>query len=184
MESMAETADGFLARQRPLVDQTRRTLEESGIEVVIAGASDLNGIFRGKRVPAARFVEHPLNPVHVSDYFWAMDIEELVMPREPGTRAGGRRGTRLRRRAPDPRPRHAAHRTVARQDRRRALRALLPRRLAGRDRSAAAAPPPRRPGGGARPDPEVRSRARVLPVQGRARRASRKAATARRPSSP
>jgi glutamine synthetase len=84
MNLMAETADAFLARQRPLVDEARRTLEESGIEVVIAGASDLNGIFRGKRVPARRFIEHPLNPVHVSDYFWAMDTEELIMPREPG----------------------------------------------------------------------------------------------------
>ena len=81
---MAETVDGFLARQRPLVDQTRRTLQESGIEVVVAGSSDLNGIFRGKRVPAARFVEHPLNPVHVSDFFWAIDSEENVMEREAG----------------------------------------------------------------------------------------------------
>jgi len=72
---VAETAEDFLARQRPLIDQARRTLEENGIEVVVADASDLNGIFRGKRVPARRFVEHALNPVHVSDYYRAMDTE-------------------------------------------------------------------------------------------------------------
>ena len=82
---MAETVGRASWRGRDRSSrQTRRTLEESGVEVVVAGSSDLNGIFRGKRVPAARFVEHPLNPVHVSDFFWAIDSEENVMEREPG----------------------------------------------------------------------------------------------------
>jgi len=65
-----------------LVDRVRRAIADHDVEVVIAGTADLNGLFRGKRVPAARFVEHPTHPVHVSDYFWIMDTEENVMPPE------------------------------------------------------------------------------------------------------
>ena len=74
----------FLSRQKPLVDEVRRVTAEHGLEVIIAGAADLNGIFRGKRVPAVRFCEHPLASVAVSDYFWAMDTEEAVVPKEAG----------------------------------------------------------------------------------------------------
>src|SRR5438552_18899042 len=65
---------------RPQVEQVRRAIQDHDIEVVISGAADLNRIFRGKRVPAARFLEHPDHPVHVSDYFWIMDTEENVIP--------------------------------------------------------------------------------------------------------
>jgi glutamine synthetase len=63
-----------------LVEQMRRAIDDHGIEVVIAATADLNGIFRGKRVPTARFLEHPHHPVHVSNYFWIMDTEENVIP--------------------------------------------------------------------------------------------------------
>jgi glutamine synthetase len=63
-----------------LVDEVRRSIRDHDIEVVIAGTADLNGIFRGKRVPAERFLDRPLHPVHVSDYFWIMDTEENVIP--------------------------------------------------------------------------------------------------------
>ena len=166
-ESMAETADAFLARQRPLVDQTRRTLEESRHR----------GRDRRRQRPER---DLPRQAATCPAFRRA--------PAQPGARLGlllgdGHRRARhapragvpglvavvghgLLRRAPAPRSRHLAHRTVARPDRRRALRALLPRRFAGRDRTAAAAPPPRRSGRRPRPDPEVRRRARVLPLQG------------------
>src|SRR5213592_1053933 len=63
-----------------LVEQVRRAIQDHDIEVVIAATADLNGIFRGKRVPTARFLEHPHHPVHVSNYFWIMDTEENVIP--------------------------------------------------------------------------------------------------------
>src|SRR5436309_37449 len=59
-----------------LIESVRRAIADNDIEVVISGTADLNGIFRGKRVPATRFAEHPLHPVHVSDYFWIIDTEE------------------------------------------------------------------------------------------------------------
>jgi glutamine synthetase len=79
-----QDAQEFLSRQEPLVDDVKRAIAEHGLEVIIAGAADLNGTFRGKRVPAVRFLEHPLASVAVSDYFWAMDTEETVIPREVG----------------------------------------------------------------------------------------------------
>ena len=63
-----------------LIESVRRAIADNDIEVVISGTADLNGIFRGKRVPATRFAEHPLHPVHVSDYFWIIDTEEEVIP--------------------------------------------------------------------------------------------------------
>lgn len=79
-----DNAKDFLARQEELVDGVKQTVAENHLKVVVAGASDLNGIFRGKRVPTSRFIEHPLAPVNLSDYFWVMDTEEMVIPPEPG----------------------------------------------------------------------------------------------------
>ena len=84
--SKVNDAKEFLSRQEQFVDSVRREVAEHGLEVIIAGAADLNGIFRGKRIPAARFVEHPLASVAVSDYFWAMDTEEAVVARLPAWR--------------------------------------------------------------------------------------------------
>jgi len=78
------TAHEFIARQTPLVEDLKRQIIERDIKVIIAAAADLNGIFRGKRVPAERFIEDPMEPVYVSDYFWIMDTEENVIPAEPG----------------------------------------------------------------------------------------------------
>jgi glutamine synthetase len=79
-----ESVEEFIARQEPLIEDVQRRISENGIKVVIGAAADLNGIFRGKRVPVERFTEHPLEPVYVSDYFWAMDTEEMVIAPEPG----------------------------------------------------------------------------------------------------
>jgi glutamine synthetase len=80
----ATEASAFVSRQAHLVDSIRRAIEEKNLEVIIAGASDINGIFLGKRVPAARFAEHPLASVAVSDYFWVMDTEQNPIPPPPG----------------------------------------------------------------------------------------------------
>ncbi len=84
MTAVPENAEEFKKRQQPLLEATRSKMREAGTEVVIAAASDLNGVFRGKRVPAARFLADPLTPWHTADYFWAMDTEELVMEKEEG----------------------------------------------------------------------------------------------------
>lgn len=78
-----ETAGEFVARQERSIDGVRRAISEHGLKVIIAGAADINGLFRGKRIPVERFTAHPLEPVHVSDYYWAIDTEELVIPEEP-----------------------------------------------------------------------------------------------------
>jgi glutamine synthetase len=77
-----ETAEQFIARQEGLLEGVRNEIREKNLDVIIGAAADVNGIFRGKRIPAERFLEHPLHPVHVSDYFWIMDSEENVVPRE------------------------------------------------------------------------------------------------------
>ena len=78
-------AQQFLNRQAPLVENVQRLIAENNLEVIIAGASDLNGIFLGKRVPAARFAERPLTSIAVSDYFWVMDTEQNPIPPPAGT---------------------------------------------------------------------------------------------------
>ncbi len=47
-------------------------------EVVVAGA-DLNGVLRGKRVPAADFMADPRRPVQLSDYIFALDVADAAI---------------------------------------------------------------------------------------------------------
>ncbi len=73
-------AEHFLSLQEPLVENVRHFIVENNLEVIIAGASDLNGIFIGKRIPAVRFAERPLASAVVSDVFWILDAEHRDIP--------------------------------------------------------------------------------------------------------
>jgi glutamine synthetase len=74
----------FLANQNPLVNTVKLIITEHKLEVIIAGAADLNGIFRGERIPATRFILNPLASVAISDAFWVVDPETELEPKEPG----------------------------------------------------------------------------------------------------
>lgn len=59
-------------------------LQDIGARRVLVGGSDINGIFRAKFVPAARFAADPGAPVHFADVFTIMDVEDNFMPRPDG----------------------------------------------------------------------------------------------------
>lgn len=61
-----------------------RRLHDERIDVVIVGGCDLNGVFRGKFVPAAVFERAPATPVPICDVIWAFDYAEALMPPPPG----------------------------------------------------------------------------------------------------
>lgn len=72
-----------MSRSEPgAAERVSRLIEEHGIRIVILGGCDLSGIFRGKRLPAARFAMRPDHPIGFSDYLFAIDIEEQLIPRE------------------------------------------------------------------------------------------------------
>ena len=56
-------------------------IRSGAISTVIVGGCDLNGIFRAKRIPAERFAASPEPTVEFSEYMWAMDIDEVALPR-------------------------------------------------------------------------------------------------------
>jgi glutamine synthetase len=80
-------AEAFLSLQEPLVEHVRRTIVENNLEVIIAGASDLNGLFLGKRIPAVCFGERPLASVPVGDVIWILDTEQDAIPPPPDPEA-------------------------------------------------------------------------------------------------
>lgn len=59
-----------------------KLIEEKEVRIVIVGGCDLSGIFRGKRLPAGQFALRPNHPIGFSDYLFAIDIEEQLIPRE------------------------------------------------------------------------------------------------------
>jgi glutamine synthetase len=61
-----------------------RRLHDERIDVVIVGGCDMNGMFRGKFVPAAVFERGPANPVAICDVIWAFDYAEALIPPPPG----------------------------------------------------------------------------------------------------
>ncbi len=81
--------------EQALVQQVREKISARGIEIVVGGGADVNGIFRAKRLPVQQFVKNPHAPFLFSDYFFAMDTEENVIPppvRHPGWWPGWERG--------------------------------------------------------------------------------------------
>jgi glutamine synthetase len=74
-----------------LIDETAaeavaRRIQDERIEVVIAGGCDLNGVFRGKFVPAGVFGQAPAAPIPFCDGVWVFDLAEAVIPPPPGVR--------------------------------------------------------------------------------------------------
>ncbi|MFI8829211.1 glutamine synthetase family protein [Streptomyces sp. NPDC053431] len=71
---------------RPVSDLTRtvrETIEKNDIETVIVGGSDINGVFRGKRISAHQFHADPSAPVLFADYLLIMDLHQDVVPPPP-----------------------------------------------------------------------------------------------------
>jgi glutamine synthetase len=61
-----------------------RLVDEGGLEAVGVGASDFNGIFRGKMLPAERFVANIEDPLAIGDMFFVFDPAEGVAEEGPG----------------------------------------------------------------------------------------------------
>ncbi len=66
-----------------LVERVRKAIADAGVAIVVVGGCDLPGILRGKRRPASLFAQDPTTVVGFSDYLFAIDIEEQLIPREP-----------------------------------------------------------------------------------------------------
>lgn len=58
-----------------------KLFEDHGIDTVLIGGSDINGQFRGKRIPAWRFVKDPEAAMHFADVMCVMDWQDEIMPR-------------------------------------------------------------------------------------------------------
>ncbi len=69
-------------------ESVSRRLHDERIDVVIVGGCDLNGVFRGKFVPAAVFERAPAAPVPICDVIWAFDYAEGLIPLPPGGGGG------------------------------------------------------------------------------------------------
>lgn len=50
------------------------------LDTVIIGGCDLAGLFRAKRIPAARFAASDEPSIEFSEYMWAMDIDDYAQP--------------------------------------------------------------------------------------------------------
>lgn len=62
------------------LQSARETIEQNGIHTVLLGGCDINGIFRGKRVPAWRFLNDPNEAMHFADVQCVMDWVDDIMP--------------------------------------------------------------------------------------------------------
>lgn len=65
------------------VGRVRQLIKEYELDTVIVGGCDINGIFRGQRLPAWRFEREPDAPVYFCDHVVTMDVEIEPIPREP-----------------------------------------------------------------------------------------------------
>lgn len=74
MTTAANSGHGPLSPQ-----QAKAFIEENGIETVLIGGSDVNGIFRSKRIPAWRFVQDPEDPIHFADVMCVMDVADGIV---------------------------------------------------------------------------------------------------------
>jgi glutamine synthetase len=66
-------------------DDIKRMVAEHDLRSVIVGGPDINGVFRGKRVDAARFAEDPARGMHIAKVIYVMDIAQNLIPAEPGS---------------------------------------------------------------------------------------------------
>ncbi|MFD9624027.1 glutamine synthetase family protein [Streptomyces virginiae] len=66
-----------------LAAATCDAIQSNNLDTIIVGGSDINGIFRGKRLPAERFIANPYEPVRFADYFIALDPSQHLIPPPP-----------------------------------------------------------------------------------------------------
>jgi glutamine synthetase len=64
--------------------QVLEGIRAGDFDEVIVGGCDLNGVFRAKRIPAARFAAMDEPGVEFSEYMWVMDIDDYPQPRPEG----------------------------------------------------------------------------------------------------
>jgi glutamine synthetase len=65
-------------------ESVARRIRDEHIETVIAGGCDLNGVFRGKFIPAARFQQQPDAPIPFCDVIYVFDPQEALIPPPAG----------------------------------------------------------------------------------------------------
>lgn len=61
-------------------DELQKLFGEHDIETVLIGGADINGVFRGKRIPAWRFLKNPQEAMHFADVMCVMDIADEIIP--------------------------------------------------------------------------------------------------------
>ena len=67
-----------------LVASCRELIAARGLEEIVVAGADTNGILRGKRIPAERFVERPTAGVAVGDLVFVLDAQGEIVPRPTG----------------------------------------------------------------------------------------------------
>ncbi|HVO54022.1 MAG TPA: glutamine synthetase family protein [Solirubrobacterales bacterium] len=84
--SVAQATSGSNGRGQPAEgpEAVLGALKAGEIDTVIVGGSDLDGIFRAKRIPAERFLASEQPKVEFSEYIIVMDIEEVALPEPKG----------------------------------------------------------------------------------------------------
>jgi glutamine synthetase len=60
-----------------------RRIDDERIETVIAAGCDLNGVLRGKYIPAARFQKSPTAPIPFCEVIYLVDLQEAIIPAPP-----------------------------------------------------------------------------------------------------
>lgn len=68
---------------RPL-ERVEEIIRDQGIETVVVAGSDMTGILRGKRMSSKGFLERAEGGFGFSDYLFAIDIEEQLIPKQDG----------------------------------------------------------------------------------------------------
>jgi glutamine synthetase len=76
---MTPAAANRSAQETRSVEDIKELFGKHAIDTVLIGGCDINGIFRGKRIPAWRFLENPSAPVHFADFLCIMDWQDEVM---------------------------------------------------------------------------------------------------------
>ncbi len=77
------SAEGLSAQSEGALD-IPRLFAEHDIETVLLGGCDVNGVFRGKRIPAWRFLRDPHEAMHFADVLCVFDLQDNIIPTSPG----------------------------------------------------------------------------------------------------
>jgi glutamine synthetase len=64
--------------------EIKQFLAKHDIETIVIGGCDVNGVFRGKRIPSWRFADNPGGAMHFADVMCVMDLEDEIIPRQHG----------------------------------------------------------------------------------------------------